>query len=63
MQEKNIHTKKESQQLFLDFLDTPKDAPERSRRSLQFKTIEVDGSKIKIIVLETYFRTSANQRS
>lgn len=52
--------KKESQQLFLDFLDTPKDAPERRSEGVySSKTIEVDGNKIKIIVLDTrYFRTA-----
>lgn len=52
--------KRESQQLFLDFLETSKEAPERKREGIySAKTIAVNGHKVKIIVLDSrYFRTA-----
>ncbi len=51
--------KKESQNYLFDFLDTPKNAPERKRDGVyNSKTISVNNHKIKIIGLDTrYFRT------
>jgi alkaline phosphatase D len=55
--------KKQSQQLLYDFLDTPKNAPERKRDGVyNVKNISVDGHKIKIIVLDTrFFRTALSK--
>lgn len=52
--------KRESQQLLLDFLGTSKKAPERNRKGVyNAKTINLNGDKIKIIVLDSrYFRTA-----
>jgi alkaline phosphatase D len=52
--------KKESQQLLLDFLDIPKDAPQRSREGVYASYIFGEkGKQIKIILLDTrYFRDS-----
>lgn len=52
--------KKESQQLFLDFLGTSKGALERKREGVySSKTIDISGNKVKIIVLDSrYFRTA-----
>lgn len=52
--------KRKSQQLLLDFLDTPMNASERKREGVYTdKTIVINGNKIKIIVLDTrYFRTA-----
>ncbi|WP_338644562.1 alkaline phosphatase D family protein [Flavobacterium sp. KS-LB2] len=52
--------KRESQQLLLDFLDTPMNASERKREGVYTdKTIVINENKIKIIVLDTrYFRTT-----
>ena len=48
--------KRESQQLLLDFLDTPKNAIERTRDGVyNSKTITIDKNKVKIIVLDTRF--------
>jgi alkaline phosphatase D len=51
--------KRESQQLFLDFLGTSKEAPERKREGIySAKTIVANGHKVKIIVLDSrFFRT------
>jgi alkaline phosphatase D len=51
--------KKESQQLFLDFLGTAKEDNERKREGVySAKTISINGNKVKIIVLDSrYFRT------
>ena len=51
--------KQQSQQLFLDFIGTPKDAPARSREGVYAsRTFVKAGKTIKIIVLDTrYFRT------
>jgi alkaline phosphatase D len=51
--------KRESQQLLLDFLGTPKSDPERKRDGVYTaKTIAVNGNKVKIIVLDSrFFRT------
>jgi alkaline phosphatase D len=51
--------KRQSQQLFLDFLDTSKITPERKRDGVYTaKTIAVNGNKVKIIVLDSrFFRT------
>ena len=51
--------KQESQNLFLDFLDVPKDAPSRKREGVyNSKTYSKAGKSIKVIVLDTrYFRT------
>ena len=53
------HFKRESQQLLLDFLGTPKSDPERKRDGVYTaKTIAVNGNKVKIIVLDSrFFRT------
>lgn len=55
----NYPFKRESQQLLLDFLDTPKNAVERKRDGVyKSKTISVNKNKVKIIVLDTrFFRT------
>jgi alkaline phosphatase D len=52
--------KRESQQLFFDFLGTLKNAPERKRDGVYTaKTIVVNGNKLKVIVLDTrFFRTA-----
>ena len=49
-----------SQQLFLDFLDVPKVDKRRIRKgTYSSQTYEIDGQKVKIIILDTrYFRTS-----
>ncbi|CAM1366095.1 alkaline phosphatase D family protein [Tenacibaculum xiamenense] len=57
---KEYAKKRESQQLFLDFLDVPKDSPRREHEGIYhseiFKTSE---GSIKIILLDTrYFRTA-----
>jgi alkaline phosphatase D len=51
--------KDESQQLFLDFFDVPKDDPRRKRKGVYHSTtIEEAGKSLKIIVLDTrYFRS------
>ena len=51
--------KRESQQLFLDFLDVPKDDSRRDREGVYFsEDYSVSGETIKIIILDTrYFRT------
>lgn len=55
----NYPFKRESQQLLLDFLDTPKNAIERKRDGVyNSKIITVNKNKVKIIVLDTrFFRT------
>ena len=52
--------KRESQQLFLDFLGTSKDAVGRKREGVySAKTIVINRNKVKIIVLDSrYFRTA-----
>ncbi|AZJ32169.1 alkaline phosphatase D [Tenacibaculum mesophilum] len=52
--------KDESQQLFLDFLDVPKNSPRRKQRGVYHsKTFNTKDGSVKIIVLDTrYFRTS-----
>lgn len=52
--------KKESQQLFLDFLEVPKNDPKRTREGIyNSKIFEIEKGSIKIIVLDTrYFRSS-----
>ncbi len=51
--------KKESQQLFLDFLEIPKDDPRRSQEGVYTsKIFEIEKGNIKVIVLDTrYFRS------
>ncbi|MDV7188174.1 alkaline phosphatase D family protein [Lutibacter sp. TH_r2] len=51
--------KKESQQLYLDFLDVPQNSPRRKQEGVYFaKDFAVNTSIIKVIVLDTrYFRT------
>ena len=55
----NYPFKRESQQLLLNFLGTPKNAIERTRDGVyNSKTIIVNKNKVKIIVLDTrFFRT------
>ena len=55
----NYPFKKESQQLLLDFLDTPKNVVERKRDGVyKSKTFSVSKNKVKFIVLDTrFFRT------
>lgn len=55
--------KRASQQLLLDFLGTAKDAPERFRDGVyNSRLINVDGNKVKIIVLDTrFFRTAVTK--
>ena len=52
--------KRESQQLFLDFIDVPKKAVKRKRDGVYTsKTITTNGNKVKIIVLDSrFFRTA-----
>ncbi|RTZ06989.1 alkaline phosphatase family protein [Flavobacterium bomense] len=52
--------KRKSQQLLLDFLGTSKNASERKRDGVYTaKTIEVNGNKIKVIILDSrFFRTA-----
>jgi alkaline phosphatase D len=52
--------KKEAQQLFLDFLDVPKEDIRRKREGVYYsKTIQKDSNSIKIIVLDMrYFRSA-----
>ena len=54
-----FHKKKESQQLFLDFLKVPEDDQRRTQEGVYHSQVFTVGSKhIKIIVLDTrYFRT------
>ena len=56
----NYAKKRQSQNLFLDFLDIPKDAINRKREGVyNAKTYFKSGKSIKVIVLDTrYFRTS-----
>lgn len=51
--------KKESQQLFLDFLEVPKDSPRRQQQGIYFqKDYNFKNGILKIIVLDTrYFRS------
>ncbi|WP_271783069.1 alkaline phosphatase D family protein [Aquimarina algiphila] len=51
--------KKESQQLFLDFLEVSKDSPRRTQHGVYTSRIfEIDKGNIKVIVLDTrYFRS------
>ena len=53
-------SKRESQQLFLDFIDVPKNALQRKRDGVYTsKTIITNGNKLKIIVLDSrFFRTA-----
>ena len=55
--------KRESQQLLFDFLGTPKDAPERFRDGVyNAKVIDIEGNKVKVIVLDTrFFRTAVTK--
>lgn len=50
----------ESQQLFLDFMDVPKDDPRRHRQGIYHSELfETRNGSVKVIVLDTrYFRTS-----
>jgi len=52
--------KDKSQQLFLDFLDVPKDSPRRKQQGVYHsKTFKTKNGDVKLIVLDTrYFRTS-----
>ena len=56
---RNYTRKKESQQLFLDFLDVPNDSPRRQQEGVYFqKDYKLKDGLIKIIVLDTrYFRS------
>jgi alkaline phosphatase D len=51
--------KKESQKIFLDFMDVASDSPRRKQAGIYYAhDYQVDGYSIKIIVLDTrYFRT------
>ena len=53
------HMKNESQQLFLDFIDVPKNDNRRNRQGVYHSEVfETDKGSIKVIVLDTrYFRT------
>ncbi len=55
-----FHKKKEAQQLFLDFLNVPKDSPRRTQEGVYTsKTFSTKKGSIKVIVLDTrYFRSS-----
>jgi alkaline phosphatase D len=55
--------KRESQQLLFDFLGTPSDAPERFRDGVyNSKVIDIEGNKVKIIILDTrFFRTAVTK--
>ncbi|WP_372755543.1 alkaline phosphatase D family protein [Mariniflexile sp.] len=55
-----FHFKKVSQQLFLDFMDIPKNDPRREREGVySSEIIEKEGGTIKILILDTrYFRTA-----
>jgi alkaline phosphatase D len=55
--------KRESQQLLFDFLGTPKEAPERFREGVyNAKVIDIEGNKVKVIVLDTrFFRTAVTK--
>ncbi len=57
--------KKASQQLFLDFLDVPKEDIRRHREGVYYsKDYVVEGHKIKILLLDTrYFRTPLTKDS
>ena len=60
-----FHKKKESQQLFLDFINVPVDSPRRKREGVYHSELfETKNGRIKIIVLDTrYFRTSLAKSS
>ena len=51
--------KKKSQQLFLDFLDVPRDSPRRTQKGIYFShVVSSEGGSVKILVLDTrYFRS------
>ncbi|MDE1208377.1 alkaline phosphatase D family protein [Tenacibaculum larymnensis] len=55
--------KDESQQLFLDFLNIPKNSPRRKQKGVYHsKTFKTEKGSVKIIVLDTrYFRTSLSK--
>ncbi len=57
--------KKESQQLFLDFLEIPKDDPRRSQEGVYTsKVFDTEKGNIKIITLDTrYFRSPLKESS
>ncbi len=56
---KEFAKKRESQQLFLDFLGIPKDSPRREREGIYHSEVfKTGGGNIKVIILDTrYFRT------
>lgn len=55
-----FHKKDEAQQLFLDFLNVPKDSPKRIQQGVYTsKNFKTNSGEIKVIVLDTrYFRTA-----
>ena len=55
-----FHKKKESQQLFLDFLEVPKNDIRRNREGVYYaQQFDTKNGNVKIIILDTrYFRTS-----
>lgn len=46
--------KRESQQLFLDFFNEPKDSPIRSQEGI-YRSYELDGGRVKVIMLDTRY--------
>jgi len=54
-----FHAKKESQQVFLDFMNVPEDSPRRSRDGVYNSHLyELSNGSIKVIILDTrFFRT------
>lgn len=59
MQGRNTPKKKESQQLFLDFFEVPKDSPRRLQEGVfHSEIIGKPGQRVQIILLDTrYFRS------
>lgn len=57
--------KKQSQQLFLDFLEIPKDSPRRMQKGVYHSQLfEIDKGNIKVITLDTrYFRSPLKKSS
>ena len=60
-----FHKKKESQRLFLDFLNAPKDDERRNRAGVYYaRSYTTRSGSVKIIVLDTrYFRTGLTKAS
>jgi alkaline phosphatase D len=55
--------KRESQELFLDFLDVPEDSPRRGREGVYHaETIGPEGKRVQVILLDTRYHRSSIDR-